>query len=84
MANVCMLSTVDNKFDPFEDFLTWFLFDIEKGYDCCGKVARIAKFADDMTQKEIDEENERAIDEIIANDFLGLYKKVIKTITNDQ
>ena len=72
----CMLSTFDNPFDPFEQFTSWFLFDVEKGYNSCGRLARIAKFSDDMTQKEIDEETERAIDEIIKYDFLNIYTKV--------
>ena len=63
-----MLSTVDNPYDPFTDFTSWFLFDIEKGYNSCGKLARIANYSDDMTQKESDEETERAVDEIIKND----------------
>ena len=29
-----------------------------------------------MSDKEIDEEHERAVDEIIDNDFLNIYKKV--------
>ena len=71
-----MLTTIDNPFNPFEQFTSWFLFDIEHGYNTCSRLARIAKFSDDFTQKEIDEENERAIDEIIENDFLNIYKKV--------
>ena len=70
-----MLSTVDNPYDPFTDFTSWFLFDIEKGYNSCGKLARIANYSDDMTQKESDEETERAIDEIIKNDILNIYIK---------
>ena len=27
-----MLTTVDNPFDPFEQFTSWFMFDEEKGY----------------------------------------------------
>lgn len=73
-----MLTTVDNPFDPFEQFDQWFLFDNEKGYNTCGRLARIANFTDDMTQKEIDEETERAIDEIIKNDFMNLYTKAFK------
>ena len=80
MSNNCMLTTVDNPFDPFDDFTSWFLFDIEKGYDSCGKVMRIAKLSDDLTEKEEDVEIERAIDEIIKYDPLDIYKKVTRKI----
>lgn len=76
MPNDCMLTTFDNPFDPFEQFTSWFLFDVEKGYNTCGYLARIVKLSDDMTQKEIDEEIERAMDVIISNDFMNIYKKV--------
>jgi hypothetical protein len=83
MANDCMLSTIDNPFDPFEQFTSWFMFDVEKGYYSCSRLARIAKFSDEMTQKEIDDENERAIDEIIKYDFTNTYIKVTrKTVEN--
>ena len=77
----CMLTTIDNPFNPFDDFIPWFMFDIEKGYNTCGRLARIANYTDDMTSKEEDEETERAIDEIITYDFMDLYKKVTKTGT---
>ena len=76
MANNCMLTTFDNPFDPFEQFTSWFMFDVEKGYYSCSRLARIAVFSDDMTEKEVNEETERAIDEIIKYDFTDLYKKV--------
>lgn len=76
MIHDCALTTVDNPYDPFEQFASWLLFDSEKGYNCCSVLARIAKVSDDMTEKEIVEEQERAIDEIIKHDFLNIYKKV--------
>lgn len=78
MTNVCRLTTFDNPFDPFEQFTEWFLFDTEKGYNTCSNLARIAKLTDDMTDKEEQEEQERAIDEIIQYDFLNIYKKVTR------
>ena len=80
MSNNCMLTTIDNPFDPFEQFTSWFLFDVEKGYNSCSRLARIAHFTDEMTQKEQDEENERAIDEIIEYDIMNIYKKVTKNL----
>ena len=78
MSSCCMLTTVDNPFNPFEQFESWFLFDVEKGYNSCSYLARIAKLSDDLSQNEIDEEIERAIDEIIKYDFMNIYKKVKK------
>ena len=70
------LTTFDNPFDPFEQFDSWFLFDVEKGYDSCSYVARIARTSDSFTEEENNREIERAIDEIIKYDFLNIYKKV--------
>ena len=78
MANNCMLTTFDNPFDPFEQFTSWFMFDVEKGYNSCGYLARIANLTDDMSDQEINDEIERAIDEIIQYDFMNIYKKVKK------
>lgn len=71
-----MLTTFDNPFDPFEEFVSWFLFDVEKGYNTCSYLARIAKLSDDLSQVERDKEIERAIDEIITMNPLSIYKKV--------
>ena len=82
MAKECMLTTIDNPFDPFEEFASWFQFDESKGYHSCSRLARIAQTSDQLTEKENDEEIERAIDEIIRYDYLDLYKKVEKISTN--
>lgn len=76
MSSEVRLTTFDNPFDPFKDFTSWFLFDIEKGYNTCGYVDRITNITDDMSQKEVNEEIERAIDKIIEYDFMHIYKKV--------
>lgn len=78
MSNECMLTTFDNPFDPFEQFTSWFLFDVEKGYNTCSYLGRIAHLTDDMTEIETNEEIERAIDDIIKYDFMNIYKKVTK------
>ena len=83
MSKECMLSTIDNPFDPFEQFVQWFLFDIEKGYNSCSLLARIIQLSDDMSEPEIDAETERAIDAIIENDVLNIYKKVTRNIESD-
>lgn len=73
---VVMITTIDNPFNPFYDFDNWYDYDIEKGYNTCAYLARVAIITEDMFDLEIDKETERAIDEIIEYDFTGLYKKI--------
>lgn len=70
------LTTIDNPYDPFEQFTLWLLFDKEHGYNTCERMAREANYEDDMSEHEINVEHERVIDTIIEFDFLGIYKKV--------
>jgi hypothetical protein len=79
MDSEVMLTTFDNPYDPFDEFVSWFLFDVEKGYNTCSKIARIAKSSTDLSTIEDKRETERAIDEIIDNDFLNIYKKVTRS-----
>ena len=72
------LSTHDNPFDPFKDFTSWFNFDVSKGYNCCSMLSRITKTAEMLTDEENFEEIELAIDEIIKEDFLDIYIKVVE------
>ena len=76
-----MLSTIDNPFNPFEDFNSWFLFDVEKGYNSCAYLDRIAITSDVMTALEEEQEIERAIDEIITLDPFNMYRKVKEETT---
>ena len=80
----CMLTTFDNPYDPFEQFTSWFLFDVEKGYDSCAYLGRIARTSDQLSEEENDLEVERAIDEIIKYDFRNIYKKVTRQDANTQ
>ena len=80
MERKCRLTTFDNPFDPFEQFTDWFLFDIEKGYNTCSILARITNSSEDMSEVENDDDIERAIDEIIKNDFTNTFKKVTRVV----
>ena len=76
MENEYMITTIDNPFDPFEQFISWFLFDIEKGYYTCAKLARLVTIADDMSQKEIEVAMDNAIDRLIEIDPLNIYIRI--------
>lgn len=71
-----MLSTIDNPYDPFTQFDEWSAFDISKGYNSCSFLARIAKSSDELSETDQAFEIEKAIDEIIHYNVLGIYIKV--------
>lgn len=72
------LTTIDNPYNPFDQFDQWFLFDVEKGYNTCARLARLLNINDDMTDLEEGLEIQRAQDALIQYDALDIYKKVYK------
>ena len=68
------ITTIDNPFNPFEDFASWYDFDMEKGYCSCERVARLANITDDMTDIEEEAEIERASRRIVEIDPLDIYQ----------
>lgn len=76
----CAITTFDNPYDPFEQFDDWYRFDIDKGYNTCSYLDRIARTSNQLTDSENDAEIERAIDEIIKYDFRNIYKKVKREV----
>ena len=70
MSKQSMLTTVDNPFDPFEQFSSW--------------LARIANVSESMSETEFNNEIDSAIDKLIKVDFLDIYKKVTKEVPDDE
>ena len=72
----CALTTVDNPFDPIDQFDSWYRFDMDKGYCSCSYLDRIARTSDQLSDEENSKEIERAIDEIIKYDCSNIYRKI--------
>ena len=73
-----MITTIDNPFDPFDDYLSWYMFDMEKGYSTCSKLERLTNITKEMSSVEENNEIERAIDRLIEIDPLDIYRKVVR------
>jgi hypothetical protein len=71
-----MLTTIDNPFDPFDNFDEWYAFDESQGYHSCSYLARIVKRSDEISDEDEAIAIEEAIDEIVSLHSNGLYKKV--------
>ena len=82
MAKEVMITTVDNPFDPFTQFDEWYAYDETNGYYTCSYLARIAPVATEISDADANLMNEWAIDEIVKNNPLGIYKKVERITDN--
>ena len=79
---VC-ITTIDNPYDPIDDFDHWNQFDLEKGYFTNSKLARLIHLSDDMSSAEEALEIERGIDRLIEIDPLDIYKKIVREEDKD-
>jgi hypothetical protein len=77
MARRVAITTIDNPYDPIEDYQSWFNFDTRNGYNTSSYLARLVKSSEELGEAEYQRAVEDAIDEIIYENLLGLYKKVV-------
>lgn len=76
------LSTVDNPFNPFENFRDWWNYDTEHNYDCCAILSRLVVDSNDMLDSEKQILIEAAINRFIEADPIGLYIKVVDEVSD--
>lgn len=79
MDTVHMLTTVDNPYNPFTQFNEWFAFDVQAGYNTAAFLARIVKTSDELSDADQSQAIEDAIEEIVSENVLGLYRKVAES-----
>lgn len=76
MDTESMLTTVDNPFNPFIEFDEWYAFDTAQGYHTSAFLARIVRSSDEQSETDQSIAIEEAIDEVVKENVLGLYRKV--------
>lgn len=77
------LTTVDNPYNPLEDFNGWYNWDMRHGYSTCCLLARIAPApADNLPDTYNRQIKEQCIDRIVKL-FPLTYKKVIDDSVED-
>ena len=74
----CMLTTIDNPYNPYTNYDAWYAYDLRMGYNTPGFLARIVITSTELSQDDQDLAIERAIDEIVQENVTGLYKKVTR------
>jgi len=77
---VVAITTIDNPYDPIDEFDDWYRFDVDNGYNTSQSIARLSSLRTDLSSNEIDSDNEQAIDRLIEIDPLMIYKKIVKIV----
>jgi hypothetical protein len=70
------ITTIDNPYDPLDDFMNWFLFDSVHNYNTCAWLARFTNTTEMFSEFENKLEIEHGIDELIKVNPT-FYKKVV-------
>lgn len=76
MANVKLLTTTDNPYDPHTHYPQWYAWDEQAGYNTCALLARLTITSDDMSEADQDFAIESAMNAIISEKAFGNYIKV--------
>lgn len=76
-----MLSTIDNPYNPFDNFDEWYAFDElrarqENRPTCCGYLARVSMVAEDLSDNEYNQVMNDVIDEIVELNLSGKFIKL--------
>lgn len=75
-----MLTTIDNPYNPFDQYDEWYAYDSRQGYHTPSFLARITVISDDISDADQSLAIELAIEEIVRENVNGLYKKVSREI----
>lgn len=70
------LTTVDNPWNPRTQWNEWNAFDLRKGYNTLGLLARFAYASDNISEADYDVAVEDAIDRIVELNPLGVHRKI--------
>lgn len=73
---LAMLTTVDNPWNPHHQFTEWNAFDLAKGYNTTGLLARFSVTSDALSEVDQNIALEEAIDRIVELNPLGVHRKI--------
>lgn len=81
---VAMLSTIDNPYDPFDNFREWFAFDEMKGYHTTSYLGRLIHSSFEMSETDQALQVEFAVDEAVEENILGIYIKLVREVPDPE
>lgn len=76
MAEVHMLTTVDNPYDPFTNFDEWNACDMRLGYNTMAFLARVVVTSHELSDADQEVAIELAVQEIAKENVSGVHRMV--------
>lgn len=73
---LAMLTTVDNPWNPHLQAQEWNAFDLAKGYNTAGLLARFSITSDELSDSITNQDLEDAIDRVVELNPLGVHRKI--------
>jgi len=86
MSKEIRVTTADNPYDPFNEWEKWLLFDTNKGYHTCERLASVTTVSDQFSDDEVYEAVENGIAELMKTGAINKlgeiveFKKVVKEV----
>ena len=78
-----MLTTVDNPYDPFTEFIEWFDWDRRANYHTPSLLGRVSFTSEELSESDQDKAREEAIDVIVSENVSGVHRKVTRVVPDD-
>ena len=73
------VTTVDNPFDPFTQWDAWYRYDEKCGYHTCGRLARLSRNSNELSETETDQAITQAILTLIdLYEPFGVYRLAVE------
>lgn len=80
MMKQARITTVDNPYNPFNEFELWYLFDIQKGYNTCSRLASITATSNQFSDAENADIEEDSMNELIKTGAIDKNGNIIEYI----
>lgn len=72
----CMVTTMDNPWNPFTHYHEWLSYDMEKGYNTGEWIHILTRTSNDLLPEEVDEQIDAGIARLLEIDPYGIHVKL--------
>ena len=73
MTKQTMITTMDNPFSPFDNYVAWNNWDIMHGYHTSALLARVVVTSDEISEEDQNSALREGMDEIVSNNLSGVH-----------